>query len=230
MGFFSNLRADRIITDVRGSADPNSPPTRKAVARLIDIGDDAVYPILGALPDASKEATAAFTEALSGILGQKNFQTFVQAMVEGSPRVVAGLKWAMTNSRAYPPHLLLDVLSKPDVPKSAILDVIVAQKDRFSVRELLTAAHNQQPNEKAALFRVISDIATPAAVLSANGAAHTSPGQRPGYAPSFHQALKGRHNRCFAPTGLGIFLTIEPRALPWAGISRPFGAAEGGAK
>ncbi len=164
MGFFSNLRADRIITEVRATADPNSPPSRKAVARLVDIGEDAIYPILGALPDASKEATAAFTEALCGILTQKNFQTFIQAMVEGSPRVVSGIKWAMTNSRAYPPHLLLDVLSKPDVPKSAIMDVIVAQKDRFSVRELLTAAHNQQPNEKAALFRVISDIATPAAV------------------------------------------------------------------
>ena len=53
-------------------------------------------------------------------------------------------------------------------------------------------------------------------------------GQRPGYASSLRQALKGRLNRCLAPSGLGMFLSIEPRALPWAGISRPFGAAEGG--
>ena len=65
-------------------------------------------------------------------------------------------------------------------------------------------------------------------ILNANGAAHASPGQRPGYAPSFQQALKGRHNRCHAPSGLELFLSIEPRALPWAGLSRPFGAAEGG--
>ena len=64
MGFFSNLRADRIITEVRETADPSSPATRKAVARLRDIGEDAIYPILAALPDASKEATAAFVEAL----------------------------------------------------------------------------------------------------------------------------------------------------------------------
>ena len=65
-------------------------------------------------------------------------------------------------------------------------------------------------------------------ILSANGAAQASPGQRPGYASSFHPALKGRHHRCHAPSGLGLFLDIEPRALPWAGLSRPFGAAEGG--
>ena len=40
-----------------------------------------------------------------------------------------------------------------------MLDVIAAQKTRFSVRELLTAAYAQEPNEKAALFRIIGDIA-----------------------------------------------------------------------
>jgi hypothetical protein len=71
-------------------------------------------------------------------------------------------------------------------------------------------------------------IAANSVVFSANGAAHTSPGQRPGSASSFHQALKGRHHRCLAPSGLVMFLDIEPRALPWAGLGRPFGAAEGG--
>jgi len=77
-------------------------------------------------------------------------------------------------------------------------------------------------------FSTSAPIAATPAVFSTNGSAHTSPGQRPGYASSFNQALKGRPNRCLAPSGLGMFLTIEPRALPWAGISRPFGAAEGG--
>jgi hypothetical protein len=77
-------------------------------------------------------------------------------------------------------------------------------------------------------FSISAPIAAKLAIFSTNGAAHISPGQRPGYASSFNQALKGRHNRCLAPSGLGMFLTIKPRALPWVGISRPFGAAEGG--
>jgi serine/threonine-protein kinase len=164
MGFFSNLRADRLITELRTTADPASPSTRKAIAKLRDVGDDAIYPILAALPDASKESTLALVDALSTLVSQKSLPTFIKAMIEGSPRVVAGIKWALTGSRAYPPYLLLEALSQPDTPKSAILDVIVAQKDRFGVRELLNAAQVQQPNEKAALFRVISEIATPASV------------------------------------------------------------------
>lgn len=64
--------------------------------------------------------------------------------------------------------------------------------------------------------------------FSANGAPQASPGQRPGSASSLRLALKGRHNRCFAPSGLGLFLCIGPRALLWAGMFRPVGAAEGG--
>ncbi len=160
MGFFSNLRADRIITEVRESADKSSPATQKAIARLADIGDDAIYPILAVLPDADKHGTAAFVDALSRIVNQKNFPKFIQAMIEGSPKVVAGLKWALGSSRAYPPNLLLEAIAQNDVPKSAVLDVIAAQKDRFSARELLNAAYNQQPNEKVALFRVVAEVVT----------------------------------------------------------------------
>ena len=60
--------------------------------------------------------------------------------------------------------------------------------------------------------------------LRANGAAHASPGQRLGNASPWHQALKGRHKRCLALSGLGMFLAMDPRAMPWAGLSRPFGA------
>ena len=77
-------------------------------------------------------------------------------------------------------------------------------------------------------FNTNAPIAATPLVFSANGAAYTSLGQRPGSASSFHQALKGRHNRCSALSGLGMFLNIEPRALPWAIAFCPFGAAEGG--
>lgn len=63
--------------------------------------------------------------------------------------------------------------------------------------------------------------------FSTNGAAYISPGQHPGYASVLHRALKGRHNGCHAPSGLGSFGDRKPRALPWAGVSRPIGAAEG---
>ena len=164
MSFFTNLRADRLVTEIRSSASPNSPATQKAIGKLKDLGAGALEPIFAALPEADKNATLAFVEALSGIVNQKTFPAFTQGLIEGSPRVIAGISWALTSSRNYPPHLLLEALSIPGISKSAVLEVIAAHKSRFGVRELLNAAYSQETNEKAALFRIIGEIADAQAV------------------------------------------------------------------
>ncbi len=164
MSFFSNLRADRLITEIRSSTDPASPATQKAVARLKDVGPAAIESVFAALPDADKSATMAFVDVLAGLVSAKTFPQYVRGLVEGSPRVISGISWALTSSRNYPHHLLLEALATPGVSKPTVLEVIAAQKSRFGVRELLHAAYNQEPNEKAALFRIIGEIADRAAL------------------------------------------------------------------
>ena len=164
MSFFTNLRADRLITEIRSTTDPSSQSTQRAVAKLKDLGAGAIEPVFAALPDSDKNATIAFVEVLGGVVSQKTFPQFVQGLIQGSPRVIAGISWALTGSRNYPPHLLLEALSTPGVSKSAILEVIAAHKARFSVRELLNAAYAQEANEKAALFRIIGEISDPSSV------------------------------------------------------------------
>jgi eukaryotic-like serine/threonine-protein kinase len=159
MSFFTNLRADRLVTEIRSATDPASPARQKAIARLKDVGAGAIEPVLGALPEADKSATLAFVEVLTALVNQKTFPVFVRGLIEGSPRVISGISWALTNSKNYPHTMLLEALTAQGVSKSSVLDVIAAQKSRFNVRELLTAAYAQEPNEKAALFRIIGEIA-----------------------------------------------------------------------
>jgi serine/threonine-protein kinase len=164
MSFFTNLKADRLIAEVRASTDPSSPATKKALAKLKEMGPGAIEGVFGALPEADRAATFAFVDVLEGLVSQKTFPQFVQGLIQGSGRVVTGITAALAGSRNYPPHLLLEALATQGVSKSAVLEVIAAQKNRFSVRELLTAAYAQEPNEKAALFRIIADIADASAI------------------------------------------------------------------
>jgi HEAT repeat protein/tRNA A-37 threonylcarbamoyl transferase component Bud32 len=159
MSFFTNLRADRLVTEIRTSSDPASPATQKAVEKLKSLGQGAIETVFGALPEADKNATVAFVDVLTALVSPKSFPLFVRGLVEGSPRVIAGISWALTSSRNYPPHLLLEALNTAGISKPAILDVITAQKSRFGVRDLLQAAYQQEANEKAALFRMIGEIA-----------------------------------------------------------------------
>src|SRR5688572_8484158 len=160
MNFFTNIRADRFITELKEATDVAAPQTQKAITKLRELGAGAIEPVTEALADADKIATVAYIEVLTGLVNQKTLPKFLEAMVTGSPRVVAGVAWALSSSRAYPPTMLLEALATEGIAKSALLDVITAHRSRLSAREILAAAYKQEANEKAALFRILGELAT----------------------------------------------------------------------
>src|SRR5258705_13164944 len=99
MSFFTNIRADLLVTEIRSSNDPTGAATQKAVARLKDVGPGAIGAGLAALPDADKGSTMAFVEVLTGLVSQKTFPQFMRGVVEGSPRPSSGISWPLTSSR-----------------------------------------------------------------------------------------------------------------------------------
>ena len=159
MALFANYRADRLIAEIKASGNPASPASQKALARLSALGAQAIDPIIDALASAEKKETVAYVEVLSSLIDAKTLPQVLRAMADASGRAVAGISWALSSSRNYPAASLLEALGKADMPKPAILDVIMAQKARFSVRELLNAAYAQEANEKSGLFKIIGEIA-----------------------------------------------------------------------
>ena len=117
-------------------------------------------PLVEALPwtTAEKRETLAYVEALSRLIDAKTLPQPLKTMRRQRP----GDLWnrLLSSSKNYPASALLDALAKPSMPKQAILDVIAAHKARFTVRELLNAAYNQEPSERAGLFKVIAELPT----------------------------------------------------------------------
>jgi len=164
MSFLGTMKAERLISDIKASGDPTSASARKALSKLAGMGNAAVEPIIEALSTSDKQETLAYVEVLTALVDAKTIPLLAKGLSESNPRAIAGIAWALSGSKNYPPSVLLDLLAQEGVSKPAILDVITAQKSRFTVRELLTAAYAQEPNEKAALFRVVGEIADESSV------------------------------------------------------------------
>jgi eukaryotic-like serine/threonine-protein kinase len=159
MSLFANYRADRLIAEVKSSGNADSPLAQKALEKLVALGPSAIEPIVAALSTAEKRETLAYVEVLSRLIDAKTLPQLFKTMEDANGRAMSGIAWALSSSKNYPANALLDALAKPDMPKQAILDVIAAQKSRFTVRELLNAAYAQEPNERSGLFKVIAEIA-----------------------------------------------------------------------
>ena len=158
MGLFSTLKTERLIAEIKESGDPGSPRAQKAMQKLAGMGAAAVEPIVEALGQADKRETVAYVDALAAVIDNKTFPLLIKGMAQNNARAVAGIAWALSSSKNYSPGMLLEALTNPDASKSALLEVIGAQRSRFSVRELLAAAYSQEPNEKAALFRIVGEM------------------------------------------------------------------------
>jgi serine/threonine-protein kinase len=159
MSLFSNFRADRLLAEVKSSGNPSGPGAQKALDKLVALGPSAIDPIIAALETAEKKETLAYVEALARLIDGKSLPHLLKTMREINGRAMSGVAWALSSSRSFPPAALLEALTKEDMPKQAIIDVIAAQKSRFTVRELLNAAYGQDPTERAALFKIIGEIA-----------------------------------------------------------------------
>ncbi len=164
MSLFANYRADRLIAEVKSSGNPASPVAQKAMEKLVALGPSAIDSIVAALNSAEKKETPLYVEALAKLIDAKTLPLLLKAMGDANGRAMSGIAWALSSSRNYPASALLDALNKTDMPKPAILEVISAQKSRFTVRELLNAAYNQESAERAGLFKIITEIADESSV------------------------------------------------------------------
>jgi serine/threonine-protein kinase len=159
MSLFANYRADRLIAEVKSSGNPGSPLAQKALEKLASLGSDAIAPLIDALSTSEKKETTAYVEVLSKLIDAKTLPTLLKTMAEANGRAMSGIAWALSSSRNYPPNALLEALKQEGMPKHALIDVIAAQKARYSVRDLLNTAYAQEPSERTGLFKIIGDIA-----------------------------------------------------------------------
>ncbi|HEX3397019.1 MAG TPA: HEAT repeat domain-containing protein [Steroidobacteraceae bacterium] len=164
MTLFANYRADRLIAEVKSSGNPTSPLATKALEKLASLGADAIDPLVDALATSEKKETTAYVEVLARLIDAKTLPVLLKTMSEANGRAMTGIAWALSSSKNYPAHALLDALTKPGMPKQALLDVITAQKTRYTVRELLNAAYTQEPSERNGLFKIIGEIADESSV------------------------------------------------------------------
>ena len=151
MSLFSNLRADRLIAEIKGAGDTGETDTRKALDKLAKLGPSAIPRIIDALANADKQETTGFVSALSSMLDARTFPAIADGLKDGNQRTVAAVVWAMSSAKNYPASMLYSLLENPEMPKGQVISIIAAQKARLNARELLKHAYAQEPTEKAAL-------------------------------------------------------------------------------
>jgi serine/threonine-protein kinase len=160
MNLFTSFQAERLISQIRGHADPSSADARKAVQKLLKLGSGAIPKILEATASADRSQTACYVEVLSNLCNDKTLPIIARGLMSDDPKTVKATAAALTSSTRYNVNQLANMLGEDDYSKPAIVEVLGAHKDRLNVGRLLAQVSFLEPSEQAALFRIINEIAT----------------------------------------------------------------------
>ncbi len=159
MSLFGGFRADQLIGQLSSEPDANSPASQKLVERLKNLGPKVIPKAIEALAMSDKSHTMLFVDILASQVSDKSLHYYKEGLADGGERVISGTAWALSSSHNYDPNNLLDFLDDVEVSKPALIEILKVHKESLNVHQLLRRAYELEPNEKAALFKIIEEVA-----------------------------------------------------------------------
>ncbi len=160
MNFITAFKAERLIQQIRAESDLGGAEARKCLKKLSALGAGAIPKILEALGASSRSQTDSFVEVLSGLLNDKTLPLIAQGLTSDDPSTVSATTSALRSSTRYNVNQLVNMLGEDEFSKPAIVEILSEHKERLNVGRLLGQVGNLEPNEQAAVFRLIGEIAT----------------------------------------------------------------------
>jgi serine/threonine-protein kinase len=161
MKFISSFKAERSLAQLLGERDAHTPEARKAIENLRRLGPEVIPKVIDAFASAEKDHMHALVHTLSSHVTDRTLRDVAAGLGHSNQRCVAGTASALASAPNYDVNQLLELLGRDDVAVGALIEVLRANRQRLNARELLRRAYDLQPREKAAVFRIISEIATP---------------------------------------------------------------------
>jgi len=161
MKFLTAMKAERCVSQLLAEPDANTPTAQKALKSLKNSGKAAIPILIDALASADRYQTVGVVDALTAQVSDQTFKTVAQGLCHPNERCVAGVSWALSSSKDYNINLLPELLQMENISTHAVLDIMRAHLDHLNVRKLLQIAYQLEPREKAAVFKMIGERATP---------------------------------------------------------------------
>jgi len=159
MSILGGFRADQLISQLVSENDLDSPAAHKLVDRIKKIGPKVISRTLDALATSDKNHTMVFVDILASQVSDKTLPHFKEGLADGNERVISGTAWALSSGHNYNPNNLLDFFDDAEVSKPALIEILKVHKQDLNVHELLRRTYELEPNEKAAVFKIIEDVA-----------------------------------------------------------------------
>jgi len=159
MSLLKGIKANKAINTLLESNNPNDPAVISAVAKIKDIGHDAVPRLIDALLDSPSNQT--IQHLLVALLDNKSLSEYIDGLTDTNRALVSSIARILATGNSYDPNHLLPYLDDPEIPKNVLLQILVARKSRLNLRKVIGLLEKADKNKRTIAFHLIHAVATP---------------------------------------------------------------------
>lgn len=159
MSLLNSFKANKAITTLLDSGDPNDPAVISAVSKIKEIGRNAVPRLIDALLDSPGNKT--IENLLLSLLDNKSLPEFVDGLADTHRGLVSSIARILATGSNYDPNHLLPYLDDPEIPKNVLLQILIARKSRLNLRKVIGLLDKADKNKRTVAFHLIHAVATP---------------------------------------------------------------------
>jgi len=118
MSLLSGLKANKAITTVLESGNPNDPAVISAIAKIKELGHNAVPRLIDALLDSPGNQT--IESLLISLLDNKSLPEYIDGLADTNRSLVTSLARILAVSNNYDANHLLPYFDDPEIPKNIL--------------------------------------------------------------------------------------------------------------
>lgn len=156
MDIIAGYKANKAIAKILSLEHRGSPEGVQSIANIKKIGAPAIPKLIDALD--STQNTNIIQNLLIGLLSSSTLPLFIDPLLSNRQRIVDGVTHILAKSHEYDPNKLLEQFSNPDIPKNALGQILLAQKDRVNVNTVLSLIDKVSSNTRPIIYKIIDKL------------------------------------------------------------------------
>ncbi|MCG6887876.1 MAG: HEAT repeat domain-containing protein [Proteobacteria bacterium] len=162
MGLLGSFKVNKYLDVLADSESMSASEIKEAMNQIKLIGSSAIPKLMDTYVDAPKSQYIDIL--LTGMLNDKTLPKFVDGLTDDDKRVVMGVLRVLAKGNAYDPNRLLVYLHDPDIPRTALTQLLIIKKSALKVKPLLELLEKEDKDVRMMIFRILDTITTEAAV------------------------------------------------------------------
>lgn len=155
MSLLKGFKANKAITTLLDN-HANSQEARDAIAKLKQIGEPAIPKLIEAMADTQPNST--IESLLISMLDNRSLPHYVDGLADADKRIVAGTMRILASSSHYDSNRLFELFDDPDIPKNALVQILLAHKASLNTSTLLAMLDKVEKNVRLLILKVLDEV------------------------------------------------------------------------